>query len=289
MARPLRLHIPNAFHHVMSRGNAKQVIFTGSPDYEHFLALLATASSRFGVRCLAYCLMPNHFHLLLQPDTHPLSRMMQQLNSGYSQWFNRRHGRVGHVLQGRFKGPLVDRDEYFLQVLRYIVLNPVEAGLVDGPAAWRWSSYRATAGLDEVPGFLALDDVWDMFAASGCESQRRFVAFVNAGRGQTASSEAFVSGSDAFRADVAVALERHREVRDFLRRERYAVRPTLDSIFADSHDNVSRRRSMAEAYWRYGYTLREIGQLLGCHVSTVLKQIRRAEFVTARSTHDRSE
>jgi REP element-mobilizing transposase RayT len=289
MARPLRLHIPHAFYHAMSRGNAKQVIFTEAADYEQFLELLGATSFRFGVRCHAYCLMPNHFHLLLQPDTHPVSRMMHQLNSGYSQWFNRRHERVGHVLQGRFKAPLVDRDEYFLQVLRYIALNPVEAGLVDSPGAWRWSSYRAAAGLTEPPSFLALDDVWRSFDTDERVAQRRFVAFVDAGRGQTTSSEAFVSGSDAFRADVAVALEPYRDVRDFSRRERYAIRPTLESILADSHDSVSRRRSMAEAYRRYGYTLREIGQLLGCHVSTVLKQIRLAESAQARSTCDRGE
>ena len=280
MARPLRLHIPHAFYHVMSRGNAKAVIFLGAPDYEQFLDLLHATSSRFGVRCRAYCLMPNHFHLLLEPDTYPLSRMMQQLNSAYSQVFNRRHERVGHVLQGRFKALLVDRDEYFLQLLRYILLNPVRAALVEDPDAWRWSSYRATAGVSEVPSFLALDDVWRMFATSESEAQRRFVAFVNAGRGLKAPCEGVVSGSDAFRADVAVALEPHRDVRDFSRRERYAVRPSLECMLSDCHDSAARRRLMADAYWRYGYTLREIGTLLGYHESTVWRQIRRATPAT---------
>ena len=279
MARPLRLHIPHAFYHVMSRGNAKQTIFLDAADYERFLELLEATSVRFGVLCRAYCLMPNHFHLLLQPDTNPLSRMMQQLNSAYSQSFNSRHERVGHVLQGRFKALLVDRDEYFLQLLRYIVLNPVEADLVDDPSEWRWSSYRATAGLRDVPSFLALDDVWRMFAPSENEARRRFIAFVDAGRGQTAPSEAIVFGADAFRADVAVAIEPHRAVSDFSRRERYAVRPRLECIFADCHDAASRRRLMIEAYWRHGYTLREIAALVGCHESTVGKHVRRAESV----------
>jgi len=280
MARPLRIHIPHAFYHVMSRGNAKQTIFVGEADYERFLELLDATSSRFGVLCRSYCLMPNHFHLLLQPDTCPVSRMMQQLNSAYSQSFNRRHERVGHVLQGRFKALLVDRDEYFLQLLRYIVLNPVEAGLVDDPGAWPWSSYRATGGLSKAPSFLALDDVWRMFATSECEAQRRFVAFVDAGRGQAAPSETVVFGSDEFRADVAIALEPHRTVRDFSRRERYAVRPSLECMLAGCHDSASRCRLVADAFWRYGYTLREIGALLGCHESTVWKQIRRAESAT---------
>jgi REP element-mobilizing transposase RayT len=280
MARPLRIHIPHAFYHVMSRGNAKQTIFAADADYERFLELLGVTSSRFGVLCCAYCLMPNHFHLLLQPGAWPVSRMMQQLNSAYSQSFNRVHERVGHVLQGRFKAILVDRDEYFLQLLRYIMLNPVEAGLVDRPDAWRWSSYRATAGLSEAPLFVALDDVWRMFATSKSAAWRRFVAFVDAGRGQAAPSEAVVFGSHEFRADVAIALQPHRATRDFSRRERYAVRPSLESMFASCHDSSSRHRLMAEAYWLWGYTLREIGIFVGCHVSTVWKQIRRVESVT---------
>src|SRR5262245_20368260 len=110
MARPLRLHVPHAFYHVVSRGNAKQTIFLSSVDYEEFLTRLAATASRFDVGCHAYCLMPNHLHVLLKPAAVPLSRMMQQLNSAYSQAFNRRHERVGHVLQGRFKARLVDRD-----------------------------------------------------------------------------------------------------------------------------------------------------------------------------------
>ena len=280
MARPIRLHIPHAFYHVMSRGNAKQTIFAGEADYRRFLELLGATSSRFGVLCRAYCLMGNHFHLLLQPDTCPVSRMMQQLNSGYSQSFNRRHERVGHVLQGRFKSLLVDRDEYFLQVLRYIMLNPVRADLVDDPGAWRWSSFRATAGLSEAPSFLALDDVWRMFAPSESEARRRFVAFVDAGRGLKPPWEAVVSGSDTFRADIGVALEPHHTVRDFSRRERYAVRPSLESMLSDCHDSAARCRLMTVAYWRYGYTLREIGTLLGYHESTVWRQIHRATSAT---------
>lgn len=280
MARPLRLHIPQAFYHVISRGNARQIIFVAAPDYERFLERLRTTSSRFGVRCHAYCLMPNHFHLILQPDAHPLSRMMQQLNSAYGQSFNRRHQRVGHVLQGRPKVFLVDRDEYFLQVLRYIMLNPVKAGLVDEPGAWRWSSYRAMAGLSKVPSFLAVADVWRMFADGDDDAQHRFAEFVDAGRGQVALPEAGNSWSEAFRAEVAAALEPYRDVCAFSRRERYAVRPNLCDLLAQCHDRESRYTSMAEAYWRYGYTLREIGSVLGCHESTVLRQIGRAR-VTA--------
>jgi REP element-mobilizing transposase RayT len=283
MARPLRLHLPHALYHVMSRGNAKQTIFVEVEDYQEFLERLCSTSSRFGVLCRAYCLMPNHFHLLLEPDTFPISRMMQQLNSAYSQAFNHRHARVGHVLQGRYKALLVDRDDYFLQVLRYIMLNPVEADLADDPGAWRWSSYRATAGLSEAPSFLALDDVWKMFDADVREARRRFVAFVDAGRGQAAPSAAVVLGSEALRADVALALEPHSDVPDFSRKERYAVRPPLECLLGNCSDDKSRLNSMTDAYWRYGYTLREIGTLLGRHQSTVWRQIYRVERKNRRS------
>jgi putative transposase len=277
MARPLRLHIPGALYHVMSRGNAKQPIFFEDEDYEQFLDLLSATAGRFRVLCRAYCLMQNHFHLLLEPSAYPLSRMMQQLNSAYGQGFNRRHNRVGHVLQGRFKALLVDRDEYFLQVLRYIVLNPVEAGLVSAPAEWRWSSYRATAGLGGGPAFLALDDVWKAFDADVGSARGLFADFVGAGPCQTAPPGPVVFGSTAFTAQVGLVLEPHREIRDISRAERFAVRPSLDRLFAKSREGWSRDALMREAFRRHGYTLREIGELVGLHPSTVWRRIRSAE------------
>lgn len=163
----------------MSRGNAKQQIFFDVEDRQTFLATLADALDRFRVECLAYCQMDTHFHLLLTPHQVPLSRMMQQLNSTYSQFFNRRHRRVGHVLQGRFKALLVDRDIYFHRVLRYIVMNPVKAQIVQHPAEWEWSSYRSTAGLSTPAGFLSLNEVWKAFdptdLAKAQETYARFV------------------------------------------------------------------------------------------------------------------
>jgi REP element-mobilizing transposase RayT len=191
MARPLRVHIPGVLYHVMSRGNARQQIFLDADDYARFLTRLTVTAARFGVRCRAYCLMVTHFHLLLEPNLFPLSRMMQQLNSSYSQSFNRRHERVGHVLQGRFKSPMIDGDDYLRRVLRYITLNPVRAGLVATPEDWPWSSYRATAGLESPPSFLTLDRVWRSFDHDPSLAQRRYAAFVAGGggyRGQRTSS-----------------------------------------------------------------------------------------------------
>ena len=269
--------MPGALYHVMSRGNAKQQIFAGDEDYQHFLDLLSATASRFSVLCHAYCLIWNHFHLLLVPGAPPLSRMMQQLNSAYGQWFNRRHERVGHVFQGRFKALIVDRDTYFLQVLRYIVLNPVDAELVSDPAKWRWSSYRATAGLAVAPPCLALDFVWRMFDPDVGRARRLFVDFVGAGAGPTLPERPVVLGSTVSTAQVGVALTPYKEIRDISRGERFAGRPGLHELFTASREGSTRDAVMREAFERYGYTLREIGEVVGLHPSTVWRRIRKRQ------------
>src|SRR4029453_19376436 len=125
MSRPLRLHVPGLLHHVFARGNEKACIYADDQDYESFLDLLARTLPRFDVRCVAYCLVWNHYHLLPVPNEHPISRLLQQLNSAYCQRFNRRHHRVGHVLQGRYGCRLVEDGGYARTVLRYLALNPV--------------------------------------------------------------------------------------------------------------------------------------------------------------------
>jgi hypothetical protein len=204
--------------------------------------------------------------------------MMQQLNSSYSQWFNCRHERVGHVLQGRFKALLIDRDDYFRRVLRYIVPNPVRAGVVQHPADWPWSSYRATAGLVERAPFLALDDVWKAFEpADERRAQELYADFVSAGAADVSDAPGgpVVYGSSTFVTHVGVALARHRDEHDIVYAERFAVRPPLDQLFPNTADAHSRDASMLEAYERHGYTLREIGDFVGRHPGTVWRSIRR--------------
>ena len=209
----------------MSRGNARQQIFLDAEDYAHFLVRLSATTARLGVRCRAHCLMNNHVHLLLEPNQFPLSRMMQQLNSSYSQWFNRRHQRIGHVLQGRFKALLIDRNDYFRRVLRYIVLNPVRAGVAVHPADCPWSSYRATAGLGAPPPFLALDSVWKAFDTECPRAQQLYVAYIAAGSSEPADRPTgpMACGSEAFLERVGVALEPHRDARDVVYAERFAA------------------------------------------------------------------
>jgi putative transposase len=277
MARPLRVHVPGALYHVMSRGNARQQIFVADEDYAHFLDRLSMTAARCAVRCHAYCLMWNHFHLVLEPDHIPLSRMMQQLNSIYSQWFNRRRERIGHVLQGRFKAFLIDREGYFPRVLRYIALNPVRAGLVEDACDWRWSSYRATAGLEAAPSFLTLDGVWKAFAGDGPAARRLYAAFVAAdapGR-VDAPMAALACGSEGFLGRVDAAVAPHRHTRDLTYADRFACRPTLDRLFIDAVDPHTRDAAMRSAFEHHGYTLREIGAFIGRPPATVWRRMHR--------------
>ena len=153
MARPPRLEFPDAVYHIMARGNERSSIYWDDGDRRHFLELLAEVGGGFRWRILAYCLMTNHYHLLVQTREPNLARGMRQLNGLYAQGFNRRHGRVGHLFQGRYSARLVQTDEYLRAAVRYIVRNPVRAGLCREPHGWRWSGHRAALGL-EPPWFL---------------------------------------------------------------------------------------------------------------------------------------
>jgi putative transposase len=154
MSRPLRIEFPGAVYHVTSRGDRRESIFVDDEDRVALLAVVGQGLERFDARMLAFCLMGNHYHFVVHTRRANLSLLMRHINGVYSQRFNRRHGLVGHLLQGRFKAILVDRDAYLLEVCRYVDLNPVRAALVDAVADWRWSSYRSHVGLAEGPAWL---------------------------------------------------------------------------------------------------------------------------------------
>jgi REP element-mobilizing transposase RayT len=162
----------------MSRGNAKMRIFLDDADYRQFVYLLGDVVEEFAIECWNYCLMPNHYHATLQPTQPNLSQAIRRLNGVYGHWWNRRHQRVGHVFQGRFKAQVVDHDGYLLALSRYVVMNPVRAGLVETPEKWPWSSYRASAGLEPPPAFLATDSTLRLFG-DGPEALQR-TCFANA-------------------------------------------------------------------------------------------------------------
>lgn len=159
MSRPLRIEFPNAIYHVTSRGDRREPIYRDEVDRQAQLDAIALGMERFDALVLAYCQMGNHFHLVLHTRQANLSRLMRHVNGVYTQAFNRRHGLVGHLFQGRFKAILVDRDAFLLALCRYVERNPVAAGLVALPSDWVWSSCQAHLGLVAPPGWLDSDGV----------------------------------------------------------------------------------------------------------------------------------
>jgi REP element-mobilizing transposase RayT len=159
MARRLRIEFPFAVYHVTSRGDRREPIFGDDFDRCRLLEVLEEALHRFDARALAWCLMPNHYHLVLQTRQANLSKVMRHINGVYTQRFNRRRDTVGHLFQGRFHAVLIEADSHLLEVGRYVELNPVRAGLVPLPAQWGWSSYRAHAGLSPAPPWLDVEAV----------------------------------------------------------------------------------------------------------------------------------
>jgi REP element-mobilizing transposase RayT len=181
MARPLRLAFAGGIYHVTARGNERKAIVRDDTDRARFVDTLATMVDRYRVRCHAWVLMDNHYHLLLETPTPNLSSALRHLNGVYTQRFNRRHRRVGHLFQGRFKAILVEKEAYLLELCRYVVLNPVRAGLVKEPSRYPWSSYRATAGLAAAPGWLMVDWVIEQFGQRKGAAQVKYRQFVTEG------------------------------------------------------------------------------------------------------------
>ena len=165
MSRPLRLEFPGAWWHIHSRGVERRDIFLDDADRRTFLKTLADAVPRFRWRLHAYVLMNNHYHLLVETIDATLSRGMQRIGGDYAETFNKRHDRVGHLFQGRFRAHLIDSETYLLRVARYIVRNPVRAGLVARAAEWPWSSHRATAGLERTGSWLTTSAILDRLDA----------------------------------------------------------------------------------------------------------------------------
>jgi putative transposase len=184
MARPLRLEHEYAVWHITARGNEQHDIYRDDIDRERFLLMLSQTVLRFGWRLISWVLMSNHYHLVLQTPQPNLSRGMHWLNGRYAQSFNRRHHRRGHLFQDRFHGVLVEKESYLLTVARYVVLNPVRAGMVENPVDWQWSSYRQTAGLETPAAWLAVDDLLDSFGGANREGCEEYVRFVAGGEGQ---------------------------------------------------------------------------------------------------------
>lgn len=282
MARPLRIEFPGAVYHVTARGDGRQAIFRDDADRAKFLGVLESTVALRKWVCHAYCLMGNHYHLIIETAEANLSRGMRSLNGEYTQAFNRRHRRPGHVFQGRFKAVLVEKERHLLELCRYVVLNPVRARGMEAkrPEDWPWSSYRATAGLSEVPPFLSVRWVLARFGRNGAEARARYGTFVENGRGVRSPLLSIrgevVLGDEAFLTAIDPAVASKRDAREHPRFQRHVTRPSLGALFPEAavRDKEARNEAIREAFTRHGYKLKEIGDHLGLHYASVSRIIR---------------
>jgi putative transposase len=279
MARPLRIEYPDAVYHVTSRGNARNDIFHIEQDRDDFLSVLSTVVKRYNWLCHAYCLMDNHYHLLIETPDGNLSEGMRQINGIYTQKYNWRHQKTGHVFQGRYKAILVDKESYLLELCRYVVLNPVRANIVARPEKWKWSSYLSTSGKKRAPEYLTTDWILGLFSRNKAEAQKQYRKFVKSGivgsspwknlQGQ------ILLGEEGF-------LERHRDyltgkekLKEIPLSQRLLNRPQLAELFFDSRSKMDgRNRLIYAAHVQYGYKLKEISEHLGMHYTTVSRAVK---------------
>jgi putative transposase len=285
MARPLRIEYPGALYHITSRGNAKAKIFLDDSDHRAFLDVLGFVVKRFNWLCHAYCLMGNHYHLLIETPDANLSRGMRQLNGIYTQKFNWKRHRSGHLLQGRYKAILMDKDEYLLELARYLMLNPVRAGMVESPEDYAWSSYRATIGKDKAPDFLTTDWLLARFGGTRERARRRFADFVKAGMKNKKSPWAELKGQiylgdESF---VESLLQHVSEDRDKLRevpkKQKHASRPKLKQLFEGIARSNKKERNLAvyRAHVDRGYRLQEIADFLYMHYASISRIVVQVE------------
>lgn len=279
MARPLRLEYSGAIYHLTARGNARGEIFLDNADRELFLACLGEAVARFGWLCHAFCLMGNHYHLLVETPEANLSRGMRQLNGVYTQRFNRRHQRVGHVFQGRYKAIVVERGSHLLELCRYVVLNPVRAGMVKQAARYKWSSYAATLGAASCPDWLSTDWLLAQFGKRRSVARKRYADFVAQGAGQPSPWDGLrgqvLLGSERFAEQMRPLLEGTDALQEIPRTQRRLLRPSLKALFTGParKDKIPRDAAIRKAL-EHGYSMAAIAQHAGLHYSTVSKIIK---------------
>ncbi len=237
MARQLRLEFPNALYHVTSRGNEKRPTFYDDDDRVAFLAFLGEAVRRFGWSVTAWVLMTNHFHLVIQTPEANLSKGMHWLNTKYVGWFNKRHDRSGHLYGGRFKSHLVEKERYIAEVLRYVVLNPVRVKIVERPEDYRWSSYRATAGLAPAEEWLDAAAALNLFASDQDLARCYYREFVEAKIGSTErlwdkAINGIYLGREAWAKRMRKIVESKPRSTDHPRKQRAIARPKMHAVIA---------------------------------------------------------
>jgi len=288
MARPLRIEYTGAFYHVTSRGNEQKDVFKSQKDREKFLEYLASATKRYGAIIHVYCLMSNHYHLLLETPEGNLSQIMRHINGAYTTYFNVKRKRAGHLFQGRYKAILVEADEYATELSRYIHLNPVRAGMVTSPEEYRWSSYGSYISPNKTAEWLETEFILGYFSANGIDVNSKYRQFVE----ELLDSEyesplkttvaSTILGSEGFVREIA---ERHLGERKAERGvpavKGLSARPSIDDIIhkvktvLGERDELMRNVSIYCCQKYSGARLKEIGERFGISDAAVSQASRR--------------
>ena len=270
MARPLRLEYAGAIYHVTSRGDRREAIYDDDGDRERWLEIVARVCERFNWRVHAYCLMDNHYHLVLETIDGNLSKGMRQLNGVYTQYYNRRHSSSGHVFQGRYKAIHVEKEAYLLELCRYVVLNPVRAKMVKDIARWPWSSYPAAVGHCQPPNWLESDWILSHFGKQRKRMRAKYLDFVREGIGLPSiwgdlQKQIFLGG-EAFINQHLEAIDKKDSLEDIPLLQKRAAAKSL-CYYEDKYRESS--EAIKQAFLTGAFTLKEIGDHFGKHYSTI--------------------
>ena len=275
MSRPLRLEFPNALYHVTSRGDRREGIYEDDTDRIAFLNIFASVIDQFNWSCFAYCLMDNHYHLLVQTPDANLSKGMRQLNGVFTQAYNRRHNKTGHLFQGRYKAILVDEDAYLLELSRYIVLNPVKARMVKLAGNWQWSSYQAMTGKIAAPQWLSVNYLLSQFSKQRKTAIRKYEEFVADGVlngpiwGQL--NNQIYLGDASFIERVQKHLGVQHEGSQIPKVQKRAKPGALSEYEVNA---VNWNDAIVKAYSSGGYSYQELANYFNIHFTTVGKIVR---------------
>jgi succinate dehydrogenase flavin-adding protein (antitoxin of CptAB toxin-antitoxin module) len=227
--------------------------------------------------------MENHYHLLIETLKGNLSKGMRELNGVYTQRFNQRYRRVGHLFQGRYKAILVEKDSHLMSLCRYVVLNPVRVGLVKKPEQWRWSSYAATVGRVRKPAFLTMDWILSQFSRRKRAAMEKYRKFVMEGIDKDSPWEELKGqiffGTEEFVNKLSGSIDDKENLKEVPKLQRYAARPLLRELFKEKKEEKGKaeENTIYDAYVRYGYTMKEIAEHLGFHYATISRIIKRVE------------
>ncbi len=287
MARPLRITYPGAFYHVTSRVNVQKDVFKSRKDREKFLKYLASATERYGAEIHVYCLMSNHYHLLLETPACNLSQIMQHINGAYTTYFNVKRKRSGHLFQGRFKAILVEADEYATELSRYIHLNPVRARIAGNPEDYPWSSYRSYIGQSSASEWLKRDFVLGYFGKNATDAMKSYRTFVEELLGEEYESPlkktfgTAILGTAGFIETITATHIMTKELdRDVPALRQFASRPSLEEIRSavntviGNDEKLARQAGMYLCHRYSGEKLRTIGELFNVRESAITEASR---------------